>query len=157
MDAQVYVKRNRLYGISQSPYTKNYIISFSDGFYCNKCGKKFTDDYYKWCKPCQINGLEKNFTNWTGGNEKIDRLIQRMQLNINRYDGLIVEWISYDQLDDINELRKDEFFTICSAIWKDGPLQYDSIKREYLRKPNTEVKFKLHKSHNITNKFVHEV
>uniref|UniRef100_U9UX78 Uncharacterized protein n=1 Tax=Rhizophagus irregularis (strain DAOM 181602 / DAOM 197198 / MUCL 43194) TaxID=747089 RepID=U9UX78_RHIID len=55
------------------------------------------------------------------------------QLGINKYDDIIIEWISYDKFDDIKELRKDEFSTIYSAIWKDGPLQYDRNKREYSR------------------------
>ncbi|GET51681.1 kinase-like domain-containing protein [Rhizophagus irregularis DAOM 181602=DAOM 197198] len=95
-EAKVYFERNHLYGISQNPYSKNYIMLFS-------------------------------------GNEKIDSLIQEKQLGINKYDDIIIEWISYDKFDDIKELRKDEFSTIYSAIWKDGPLQYDRNKREYSR------------------------
>ncbi|GBC11583.2 kinase-like domain-containing protein [Rhizophagus irregularis DAOM 181602=DAOM 197198] len=147
----------KIYGISQNPYTKNYIISFPDGLYCNKCVKKFLDDDYKWCRSCQLNTLEKNFTNWTSGNEKIDSLIQEKQLEINSYyDTTIIEWISYDQFDDIKELGKDEFSTIYSAIWKDGPLKYDINEREYSRKQNKKVNLKLYNSQN-TNEFLNEV
>jgi hypothetical protein len=153
----VYFEGNNLYGISQNPYTKNYIILFKYGFYCNKCGKIFTGDYFKWCKPCQINTLEKNFTNWTSGNEKIDSLIQEKQLEIDKYNDIIVEWISYDQFDDIKELEKDEFSTIYSAIWKYGPLQYDEDYQEYSRELSTKVNLKLYNSQNITNEFLNEV
>ncbi|CAB5364384.1 unnamed protein product [Rhizophagus irregularis] len=154
-EAKVYFERNHLYGISQNPYTKNYIISFPDGFYCNKCGKKFTNNY-KWCKSCQINDFEKNFRNWTSGNEKIDSLIQEKQLEIDKYDDIIVEWIPYDKFDDIKELGKNEFSTIYSAIWKDGPLQYDRNEREYSRKQSKKVNFTLYNSQNI-NGFLNEV
>jgi hypothetical protein len=80
-----------------------------------------------------------------------------MQLKINKYDGIIVEWISYDQFDDIEELGKDEFATMYSAIWKDGPLKYDSNKYEYKRQQNEKVYLKLYHSQIITNEFLNEV
>ena len=43
---------------------------------CEKCGKEYTYEDLRWCKPCQINNFKTNFTNWTSGNEKIDKLIQ---------------------------------------------------------------------------------
>ena len=50
---------------------------------CEKCGKRYTNVYSNWCKPCQIDNLKGNFTNWTSGNEKIDNFIQEMQLKID--------------------------------------------------------------------------
>jgi len=49
--------------------------------YCEKCGAYVS---YKWCKPCRIDNLKGNFTNWTSGNEKIDNVIQEMQLKIDQ-------------------------------------------------------------------------
>uniref|UniRef100_U9T3N5 Protein kinase domain-containing protein n=1 Tax=Rhizophagus irregularis (strain DAOM 181602 / DAOM 197198 / MUCL 43194) TaxID=747089 RepID=U9T3N5_RHIID len=113
--------RDDLYGISQNSDTKDYILVLRNK-YCNECSKCFIDEFSLWCKSCQINDFEKNFTNWTSGNEKIDNSIQEMQLIIDDRD-IIVEWMPYDQFDDIKELGKDEFATIYSAIWKDGPLK----------------------------------
>jgi hypothetical protein len=111
-----------------------------------------------WCKPCQINDLEKNFTNWTSGDEKIDNLIQEMQVGINEYNDIIVEWIPYDQFNDVKELKKDECSTIYSAIWKDGLLQYNKSKYEYSKNQNTKVNLKyLHNSQNNINEFLNEV
>jgi hypothetical protein len=111
-----------------------------------------------WCKPCQTNVLEKSFTNWTSGNEKIDNLIQEMQLGINNYYNIIVEWIPFDWLNDIKELRKYECSTIYSAILKGGLLQYDMNQREYLRNKDVEVILKcFHNSQNIINEFLNEV
>jgi hypothetical protein len=123
---------------------------------CKRCGKY---NYFQcgWCKSCKINDLKKNFTNWTSENEKIDSLIQEKQLEINSYNDIIIEWISYDQFDDIKELRKDEFSTIYSAIWKYGPLQYDEDYQEYSRELSTKVNLKLYNSQNITNEFLNEV
>ncbi|CAB4412417.1 unnamed protein product [Rhizophagus irregularis] len=52
-EAKVYFERNHLYGISQNPYTKNYIMLLPDGLYCNKCDKEFNNNY-KWCRSCQL-------------------------------------------------------------------------------------------------------
>ncbi|PKY32978.1 hypothetical protein RhiirB3_451553 [Rhizophagus irregularis] len=125
---------------------------------CKRCGK-YSSNYLRWgwCKSCQKNDLKKNFTNWTSGNEKIDNLIQGKQLGINNCHNNIIEWISYDQFDDIKELGKDGFSTIYSAIWKDGPLQYDENECEYSRKQSIKVNLKLYNSQNIINEFLNEV
>jgi hypothetical protein len=133
-------------------------MSYYDEYKCKKCGNYFIDDYNEWCKLCRINDLEKNFTNWTSGDEKIDNLIQEMQVGINEYNDIIVEWIPYDQFNDVKELKKDECSTIYSAIWKDGLLQYNKSKYEYSKNQNTKVNLKyLHNSQNNINEFLNEV
>jgi hypothetical protein len=63
---------------------------------CNKCEEIYADIDNKWCKPCQINYLKNNFTNWTSENEIIDDFIQRKQSRIDKYDDIILEWIPYN-------------------------------------------------------------
>ncbi|EXX73020.1 hypothetical protein RirG_064020 [Rhizophagus irregularis DAOM 197198w] len=95
---------------------------------------------------------EQNFTNWTSGNEKIDNLIQETQLEINEPDDKILEWIPYNQYNNIKEkiITKD-----YSAIWKDGPLNYDKIKNEYTRnQQNAKITLKLY---NVAKKFLNEI
>ena len=147
-----------MYGISQNPDTKDYIIVLQD-IYCEKCGEKYTIIEHKWCEPCQINYLKENFANWTSENEKVDDFIQEMQLKINYYNDVIVEWVPYNQFSNIKEIRKDGFATIYSAIWKDGPLYYCLHKKEYERKlGNKQVALKyLHNSQNITNELLSKV
>src|SRR3954447_8080370 len=124
---------------------------------CKKCGEEYTDIYWKWCEPCQIENLKENFTNWTSGNEKIDELIQEMQLKINSQWDIVFEWITYNQFSDIKEIGRGDFATVYSAIWKDGRLYYASDNEEYTRKSNYDVALKcLHNSQNIT-KFLNEV
>ncbi|GES93625.1 kinase-like domain-containing protein [Rhizophagus clarus] len=91
-------------------------------------------------------------------NEKIDNLIQEMQLKIHYYYDIIVEWISYNQLNNIKKLEKDEFSTIYSSIWKDGLLKYDRNKDEYSRDQDIKVNLNcLHNSQNVTNEFLNEI
>jgi hypothetical protein len=64
-----------------------------------------------------------------------------MQLEINHKD-LVFEWIPYYQLDKINEITKNDFMTVYSATWKDGPLCYNFITCEFTRDSNKEVALK---------------
>jgi len=97
----------------------SYLESF-----CKNCNGEYIDIKNKWCKLCQIDNLKANFTNWTSGNEKIDKFIQTMQLKIN-YDDNVFEWISYQQL---KQLSRNDFI-----MWKDGPLKYDKNLKKYVR------------------------
>jgi hypothetical protein len=66
----------------------------------------------------------KTITKCTSGNEKIDDLIQEMQLKINNPHDIIFEWIPSEQFNDVKEIKIDTSL----AIWKYGPLYYDSYK-----------------------------
>ncbi|POG82800.1 hypothetical protein GLOIN_2v618130 [Rhizophagus irregularis DAOM 181602=DAOM 197198] len=120
-----------LYGISQDPDTNNYIL-------------------------VQNNSI--NLANWISGNEKINDFIQEMQLKImNHYDD-VFEWIPYNQLDKIKESGKNNFTTVHSAIWKNGPLFYSDLNKRYIREPNTNVALKyLHSSQNSIEILTNEV
>src|SRR5581483_868158 len=109
---------------------------------CDKCGNEYTYEWCKWCKPCEINYLKKNFTKWTSGNKQIDDFIQRRQLEIN-YNDILFEWISYDQFNCVKEIGKSDLITIYSAVWNNGPLYYDyRNKMEWMRKLNERVVIK---------------
>ena len=81
-----------MYGISQNPNTKDYIIVCQDVLL-----------YYS-------------------GNKQIDDIIQEIQLKISPQNDLVFEWIPYNQFDDIKEINKGDFATVYSAKWKGGPL-----------------------------------
>ncbi|GBC11708.2 kinase-like domain-containing protein [Rhizophagus irregularis DAOM 181602=DAOM 197198] len=98
-------------GMSQKLDTKDYILVFLQNETCDKCGRQFTYENTKYCKPCQIDDSGKISTNRISGNKEIDNLIQEMQLNINNH-GTVVEWIPYTQFNIIKELGKDKLITI---------------------------------------------
>jgi hypothetical protein len=125
--------------------------------YCEKCGEEFDDESNEWCRSCQLNYIENDFTNWTSENGKIDNFIRQMQLKINNTcEYEIFEWIPYNKFIDIsNEIGRNGFAT---AIWKDGPLYYSKIYRKYKRKLNKKVLLKyLYNSQIVNNKFLNEV
>src|SRR2546423_5664442 len=119
-----------MYGISQNPDTKDYIVvlQYAKGenykIRCEECNRNYVDcahAKYERCKPCQTNSLRKNFINWTSGNVTINDFIQEMQSSICHPSDKVFEWISYNQFNDIKEMNRA---TVSSAIWKDGPLHY---------------------------------
>jgi len=140
-----------MYGISQNPSTKDYIMVLQDKYHkkCVKCGKKHIDMQYEWYDPCPINN---NFRN-----EKVDNFIQEMQLKINDLINVKFKfkWIPYNQFNDIKEIRKSELATVYSAVWKDGPLCYLYDKKEWIRESNKKAVLRhLHNSQNIINEFI---
>uniref|UniRef100_U9UZ74 Protein kinase domain-containing protein n=1 Tax=Rhizophagus irregularis (strain DAOM 181602 / DAOM 197198 / MUCL 43194) TaxID=747089 RepID=U9UZ74_RHIID len=144
-----------IYGITQSPKTKEYFMVLQKGLFCEKCYINIID---KWCKLCQINFLKENFTNWTSGNEKIDNFIQEMQLKINYQTDIVTEWIPYDQFNNIKEIVINNLASVYSAIWKEGQLDYDESKNEYIRNQNKGVILKcLHNFQNITDEFLNKI
>ena len=78
-----------------------------------------------------------------------------MQLKINDSSDIIFEWISYNQFDGIKEFGKDDFDTLYSAIWNDGPLYYDKNNNKYLRDKGKKVT--LYNLQSITNKYLNKV
>jgi hypothetical protein len=128
---------------------------FPSEYYCEKCGDQYTSIKDKWCKPCLINELKKNFTNWTSKNKEIDNLIQEAQL-IADTDNIVFEWIPYSQFSRIKEMEKRDLDDVYSAIWKNGPLYYSNYK--YIRERNKTVTLKcLNNSQNTINEFLNEV
>jgi hypothetical protein len=147
----------KIYGVSQNPDTGDYIIIFNyenNEYYkeysaeicCLKCRNIYTYIEYKWCKPCTINSLEKNFTNWVREDEKIFNLIQKMRSRIVYPTDIVFEWIPYNQFNNIKVIYKDYLYL---ATWEDGPLLYDSNK--YIRKSKRVVLKYLNSSQNMTD------
>jgi hypothetical protein len=117
----------KLYGISQNPNTNDFIL---------------------------VLNYNKNLVKWISKNNKIDDFIQEIQLE-NKYSDNVFEWILYNQFDEIKETGKNGSITIYSAIWKDGPLYYNS---KYSRKSNKIVTLKcLHNSQNTVEFVINKV
>ncbi|CAB5364768.1 unnamed protein product [Rhizophagus irregularis] len=139
-------KNYKMYGISQNPNTKEYIIVLENRLYENVL-----------CQTYHKNYLKNNFTKWTSGNEKIDILIQKLQLTVDKNDRNICEWIPYNQFVNIKEIEKNDLLTIHSAIWNDSPFYYNSIKEEIIRNPKKVTYTTLNKSQNMIDDFLNKV
>ncbi|GBB93848.1 hypothetical protein RclHR1_02240020 [Rhizophagus clarus] len=141
-DEELYSTEN-CHGISQDPDTKYYILVLQSKYYCKKCGKKYTNTN-KWCNPCQLNILMKNFTNWNSGNDNINDFIKEMQLKIGDCNDVVLEWISYDQFNNVEQVGIGGFSTVYSAIWKNKEYKQVALKC-------------VHGSQNVKADFLNEV
>src|SRR5688572_24055315 len=69
-----------------------------------------------FCEYCFRNYLKANFSNWTSGNDEIDNLIQKCQMETKRPSG-VTEWIPYNNLQNIKYLTKGGCSEIYTADW----------------------------------------
>ena len=135
----------RKYGITQDPETKNYMVVLSDK--CEKCNK-----------ICNAIHFIRNFTNWTSGNNDIDKFIQDAQLsNHNYYEvSKALEWIPFNRFSNVSY---NEFSEVYNANWVDGSLQkWDNKNQNWLRSDqNMVITLKsLDYSKDITTEFMNK-
>jgi hypothetical protein len=98
--------------------------------------------------------VAKNFTNWTSGNDIIDKFIQEKQLKFDG-DDAVFEWIPYSELLEIKEIEDSCFAT---AIFKKGSLGYNNYEKEWSRYSFENVCLKyLHDSQDVTDEFIKKV
>ena len=72
---------------------------------CENCNQECLATLY--CEYCVRDYLKANFSNWTSGNGNIDNLIQECQIKA-LVPHLIVEWIPYNNLQNIKYLTKGD-------------------------------------------------
>ena len=84
---------------------------------CENCCEECLATLY--CEYCIRNYLKANFPNWTSGNNDVDDLIQKCQLETFA-PNKIVEWIPYNNLRNIKYLTKGGFSEIYTAGWIGG-------------------------------------
>ena len=132
---------------------------------CEECKQPYTGKDtiygYVWCQSCNGKRFQRNFQNWSSGNQVVDKLIQRVQLKA-RSNKEVVEWIEYNRFENIEYLAKGGFGTTYKATWKDGHILYwDSENNQWERETDEDrrrVALKcLHKSQDITKEFLKEV
>ncbi|RIA89503.1 kinase-like domain-containing protein [Glomus cerebriforme] len=104
---------------------------------CENCNQGCLATLY--CEYCVRNYLKANFSNWTSGNDNIDNLIQRCQTGTIDPEG-IIEWIPYNNFQNIKYLTKGGYSEIYKANWINGRYKiWDSDKRQLKRKGRQRV------------------
>src|SRR5437016_2276456 len=98
---------------------------------CENCSQKCLATLY--CEYCVQNYLKANFVNWTSGNDDIDNLIQKCQME-TLGPSLIPEWIPFDNLRNIKYLTEGGCSKIYTADWINGSYnEWDSKKQQLAR------------------------
>ncbi|POG80491.1 hypothetical protein GLOIN_2v1868912, partial [Rhizophagus irregularis DAOM 181602=DAOM 197198] len=92
---------------------------------CGECNEPGTGWY--WCQPCNAKRLKDNFKNWTSGDKNIDEFIQQSQLNAV-YLSKYLEWIPFENFNNITYITRGGFGKIYSAKWPEGYIYYWDIE-----------------------------
>ena len=111
-----------------------------------------------WCQSCNTKRFKENFENWTSGNKDIDELIQYSQLNAT-YCFNCLEWIPYENFQNITFVAKGGFGKIYSAYWAEGKVSHWDIENQMWEKfSELKVALKsLDNSSDISTDFLNEV
>ncbi|EXX58607.1 polo kinase CDC5 [Rhizophagus irregularis DAOM 197198w] len=114
---------------------------------CENCNQECLATLF--CEYCVRNYLKAKFSNWMSGNDNIDNLIQKCQSE-TLLPSKIIEWIPYNNLQNIEYLTEGGFSKIYTAIWIDGYyIEWDSKKQQLKRFGEQEVILK--KLENVEN------
>jgi hypothetical protein len=113
-------------------YDKNK-IKYNSGTrrICENCNQECLATLF--CEYCIQNYLKANFSNWTSGNNDIDKLIQNCQIK-TLHPQTIIEWIPYNNLQNIEYLISGGISEIFTAFWIDGKYdEWDSKDQKLTR------------------------
>src|SRR5256885_8426944 len=96
---------------------------------CDKCQTTRYSD--KYCERCISLHLQSLFNTWTSGNKIIDDFIHQCQ-TLSSIPTHILEWIPFEEFEDIEKLTEGGFSTIYIATWKRASIDdYDANKKEF--------------------------
>src|SRR6266496_3971539 len=86
-----------------------------------------------YCEHCIRNYLKGKFSNWTSKNDDIDNLIQNCQME-TYVPNMVIEWIPYKNLQNIEYLTKGGCSEIYTADWINGFfIEWDSKEQQLKR------------------------
>jgi hypothetical protein len=107
---------------------------------CEICNQECLATSY--CECCVQDYLKANFSNWTSGNNNIDDLIQKCQIK-SIIPKKTIEWIPYNNLQNVKYLTKGGFSEIYTAFWIGGKYnEWDSKEQQLIRLGTHEVMLK---------------
>ena len=123
---------------------------------CDKCQTTRYSD--KYCEQCISLHLQSLFDTWTSGNEIIDDFIHQCQ-QLSSLPTYILEWVPFDQFEDVEKLTEGGFSSIYTATWTRGCIRdYNENKKEFIYFGRQDVVLKsLNNSSNPGKPFFDEV
>src|SRR6266498_1037623 len=101
---------------------------------CENCQSECLATLY--CEQCVRIYLKSKFSNWISGNDDIDNLIQKCQME-TLAPNMIVEWIPYNNLQNVEYLTKGGCSEIYIAYWVGGYYYKWDPKEKQLKRLGT--------------------
>jgi len=124
----------KLYAIKQLNKDFNYLkVLYNEGTkrICEDCQDECLAIEY--CEHCVRNYLKTNFSKWTSGNNDVDDLIQKCQME-TIHPNTIVEWIPFNNLQNIKYLTRGGYSEIYTAKWVGGRYDEWDFKEKRLKR-----------------------
>ncbi|POG83030.1 kinase-like domain-containing protein [Rhizophagus irregularis DAOM 181602=DAOM 197198] len=111
----------------------SFKIALNDGIKrtCESCEQECLATLY--CECCVRKYLKSNFLNWAPGNKNINNLIQECQMKTLK-PNRIIEWIPYNNLENIKYLTKGGCSEIYTAVWIYGHFTGWNSKEQQLKR-----------------------
>ncbi|PKY17680.1 kinase-like protein [Rhizophagus irregularis] len=124
---------------------------------CIECNLLFKDKNL-WCKYCHSKRFQDNFSKWDSGDETINDIIRKTQLNAEK-TCQVIEWIPYDDFENIEHFARGGFSRVYRANWIHGQILSRNYRdHDYIRNKNMLVALKeLNNSSNINDNFLNEL
>ncbi|CAG8562923.1 10178_t:CDS:2 [Dentiscutata erythropus] len=121
---------------------------------CSLCNGQYV--FIKWCKFCDREQFQKQFSSWETDSSEFDKVIRDSQLSI-KYPNVYIQWIPYEKFSNIEFVGKGAFAKVYKADWIEGIGVWDYALGKRTQYPNTPVALKeLNKSANISKSFLGE-
>ncbi|RIA80100.1 kinase-like domain-containing protein [Glomus cerebriforme] len=99
--------------------------------FCENCEQECLATLY--CEHCLRNYFKTKFSNWSSRNDAINNLIRLCQ-NKTLHPKMVVEWIPYDDLQNIEYLTKGGCSEIYLAEWTKGRyIEWDNKEQQLKR------------------------
>ncbi|CAG8622036.1 44351_t:CDS:2 [Gigaspora margarita] len=132
----------------------SYLGNQDDDFYDENIENvEYTDDDWQWEERLR---LINEFSNWTSGDDGLDRFIQQTQLETPdpRYH---MQWIPFDNFSDIKFVAKGGHSSVFSATWLNKTDQvWDGAKQAFVEKPLVVALKSLKNSQELSEEFLDE-
>ncbi|GBC02945.1 hypothetical protein RclHR1_00490031 [Rhizophagus clarus] len=141
--------------VSRNIEREKELFKRGEPFECNYC--KLTRYSMRYCENCIIQHLKSQFGTWTSGSETIDKFIRDCQSK-SALPLHIIEWIPFDQFEDLTYLTDGGFAKIYTAKWKRGAiLDWNESKQKFVYQGSHKVVLKsLNDSNKPTKEFFDE-
>ncbi|CAG8542234.1 7481_t:CDS:2 [Ambispora leptoticha] len=111
-----------------------------------------------WCKNCNAKHFAEDFSEWDSGMDEVNSFIKATQLSADN-SMRIIEWISYDQFSNIENIGKGGYSIVDKATWINGRIRaWDHDYKRWSRYGNHPVVLKrLVNSKRMTLTFLNEL
>ncbi|CAG8522476.1 19152_t:CDS:2 [Dentiscutata erythropus] len=132
-------------------HQSSYLDNQDDDFYDENV--EYTDDDWQWEERLR---LINEFSNWTSGDDGLDRFIQQTQLETPdpRYH---MQWIPFENFSDIKFVAKGGHSSVFSATWINKTDQvWDGAKQAFVEKPLVVALKSLKNSQILSEEFLDE-